>query len=131
MSLLIFAKMKSGDQATYVDNMVEGAAKILKDQGHPDQSEKLIALFFQTGKGGGTYQFIDRLKYCDSNNRKNAINPNNRKPVLQVEDAMELLLKDNGMIIPAKDLIPINAHFMPAVPKIIYNPEDGPATGAK
>jgi len=49
---------------------------------------------------------------------KNAINPNNRHPVLQVEDAMAKTFKDIGVIFPVKDLLAINDHFMPAAPKI-------------
>ena len=131
MSIYLFVKMKSPDQATYIDNMVEGAAKILKDQGHPDQAKKLMDLFYDSSKQGGVNQFVTNLKAVDAENRKNAINPNNRKDVLQVEDAMSRTLKDNGIIILAKQLLPINQTFMPAPPKILFNPEDGPPSGVK
>ena len=118
MSIYLFSKMKNPDRATYVDNMVEGAAKMLKDQGHTDQSQKVLDLFGDAGPNGGVSQFVTKLKDVDSDNRRNAINPNNRKPVLQVEDAMALMLKDNGVIVPVSFLLDINKHFTPAAPNI-------------
>jgi len=118
MPILYFAKMKNPDRATYIDNMVEGVAKILKDQGHPDQAQQVIDLFGNATKDGGVNRFVMNLKECDLTNRHNAINPNNRKTVLQVEDAMAKTLKDIGIIVPVKELLAINEHFMPAAPKI-------------
>jgi len=118
MQILYFAKMKKPDQATYIDNMVEGAAKILKDEGHPDEAQKIIDLFGNATPDGGVNQFVLNLKAADLENRHNAINPNNRHPVLQVEDAMEHMLKDHGILIPAKTLMTINQNFMPAAPKV-------------
>jgi len=118
MPILIFAKMKKPDQATYIDNMVEGAAKILKDQGHPDESQKILDLFGNATPDGGVNQFVLSLKAADSENRHNAINPNNRVKPLQVEDAMERMLKDHGILVPAKTLMAINQNFMPAPPKV-------------
>ena len=118
MSIYLFSKMKNPDRATYVDNMVEGTAKMLKDQGHPDQGQKVLDLFGDAGPKGGVNQFVTRLKDVDAENRHNAINPNNRKPVLQVEDAMALMLKDNGVIVPVSFLLGINKNFMPAAPNI-------------
>jgi len=118
MAIYAFAKMKLDDQASYVANMVEGAAKILKEQGHPDQAQKALDLFNDASKTGGLAQFVATLKEDASQNTKNAINPNNRKAVLQVEDAMEHTLKENGVLIPAKTLMAINEHFTPAAPNI-------------
>ncbi len=118
MPILNFAKMKKPDQATYIDNMVEGAAKILKDQGHPDESQKLLDLFGNATPDGGVNQFVLSLKAADAENRHNAINPNNRVKPLQVEDAMEHMLKDHDILIPAKTLMAINQNFMPAAPNI-------------
>jgi len=118
MSIYLFAKMKNDDQATYITSMVEGAAKMLKDQGQAAQSQKTLDLFGDAGKNGGINQFVANLKLVDAQNRRNAINPNNRHPVLQVEDAMELTLKDNGIIVPTSYLLTINQSFMPSAPKI-------------
>jgi hypothetical protein len=118
MSIYLFSKMKNPDRATYLDNMVEGAAKMLRDQGHPDQSQKVLDLFGDAGPNGGVSQFVTKLKDVDSENRRNAINPNNRKPVLQVEDALALMLKDNGVIVPVGYLLSVNRNFMPAAPNI-------------
>ena len=58
------------------------------------------------------------MKAVDAENRHNAINPNNRKPVLQVEDAFALMLKDRGVIVPVSFLLSVNRNFMPAAPNI-------------
>jgi hypothetical protein len=118
MTIYLFAKMRNPDQATYIDNMVEGASKILKGEGHPDQAQKILDLFGDSSPAGGVNQFVLSLKATDAENRKNAINPNNRRTVLQVEDAMELMLKDHDIIIPAKTLAALNQNFMPAAPKL-------------
>ncbi len=118
ISIYLFAKMKNSDRATYIDTMVEGAAKMLKDQRHADQSQKVLDLFGDASPNGGVNQFVIKLKDVDAENRRNAINPNNRKPVLQVEDAMALMLKDHGVIVPVSYLIDLNKNFMPAAPNI-------------
>ena len=118
MQIYAFAKMKNPDQATYLDNMVEESSKMLKAQGHPDQAQQILDLFGDASKAGGVNLFVMQMKECDAQNRRNATNPNNRQPVYQVEDAMSLMLKDHGIIVPVKFLLGVNEHFMPAAPKI-------------
>lgn len=118
MQIYAFAKLKTPDQATYVDNMVEASSKMLKEQGHPDQAQQILDLFRNTTKEGGVNQFVMKMKDCDVLNRRNATNPNNRHPVLQVEDAMSLMLKEHGIIVPVKFLLSVNEHFMPTIPNI-------------
>jgi hypothetical protein len=96
--------------------LVEGSAKMLKANGQPDQARKAIALFHDSSKNGGVAQLASNLKTINALNKRNAINPNNRAPVYQIEDAMELTLKDAGIIVPTSYLLSINQNFRPSGP---------------
>jgi len=116
MSLDDFARMNFDDEATYVALLVEGSAKMLKANGQPDQARKAITLFHDSSKNGGVAQLASNLKTINALNKRNAINPNNRAPVYQIEDAMELTLKDAGIIVPTSYLLSINQNFRPSGP---------------
>ena len=116
MSIHDFGKMNNDDEATYVALLVEGSAEMLRAHGQPEQARKVIAFFKESGKDGGVQQFASNLKMVDALNKRNSINPNNRAPVYQVEDAMELTLKDDGIIVPASYLLTINKDFRPSGP---------------
>lgn len=116
MSILDFARMNLDDESTYVALLVEGTAKMLRAHGQADQARKAIALFKNSGKDGGVNQLAMNLKMLNGLNNRNAINPNNRAPVYEVEDAMELTLKDNRIMVPAGFLFTINRDFRPSGP---------------
>jgi hypothetical protein len=61
-------------------------------------------------------------------NNRNAINPNNRAHVYEVEDAMALTLKENGIIVPAGYLLAINQNFQPVGPPRPVTPIDSNAS---
>jgi hypothetical protein len=114
MSFHDFIRMNDDDDATYVTAMVEGAAKMLRANGQPDQALKVIAFFKDSSKQGGVNQLAMNMKMMDGLNNRNAINPNNRAHVYEVEDAMERTLKDIGIIVPTSYLLAINQNFQPA-----------------
>jgi len=116
MTIHDFGKMNNDDEATYVTLLVEESSKMLKAKGQPDQADKVIAFFKETGKFGGTQQFASNLQTLDALNKRNAINPNNRATVYQIEDAMELTLKDKGIIVPASYLRTVCKDFTPSGP---------------
>ena len=116
MSFHDFIRMNDDDDATYVTAMVEGTAKMLRANGQPDQARKLIAFFKDSGKQGGVNQLAMNMRAMNGLNNRNAINPNNRAHVYEVEDAMELTLKDNGIIVPVSYLLAINQTFRPVGP---------------
>jgi hypothetical protein len=116
MSIHDFGRMNNDDEATFVTLLVQGSAEMLKGKGHPDQAAKVIAFFKTPGKGGGVYSLADEVKTVDAMNKHNSINPNNRVPEYQIEDAMELMLKDQGIIVPAKYLLTITKDFQAAGP---------------
>ena len=116
LPILKFVRLNNDDEATYVTSLVEGSAKMLKAHGQADQAQKAIALFKDSSKNGGVNQFALNLKMLNGMNTRNAINPNNRAPVYEVEDAMERTLKDNGIIVPVSYLLTINKDFQPSGP---------------
>ena len=116
MAILDFAKLNDDDASTYVVSLVEGAAKMLRAHGQPDQAKKAVALFKDPSKTGGVNQLALNLKTLNATNKRNAINPNNRIHAYDVEDAMALTLKDNGMIVPVSYLETINKDFRPIGP---------------
>jgi hypothetical protein len=120
MTIHDFGRMNRDDEATYIALLVEGSAKMLRAQGQPDQARKTIAFFKDSSKDGGVQQFASHLQTVDALNKRNAINPNNRAPVYQIEDAMELTLKDKGIIVPVSYLLTINQNFKQSMPSITH-----------
>lgn len=119
-----FIRMNDDDDATYVTAMVEGAAKMLRANGEPDQARKLIAFFKDASKQGGVNQLAMNMKAMNGLNNRNAINPNNRAHVYEVEDAMALTLKNRGIIVPVGYLLAINQNFQPVGPPRSSTPVD-------
>jgi len=120
MTLDDFAAMNDDDEATYVTLLVESSAKMLKAKGQPDLADKAIALFNDTSNNGGVHQFADNLKTMHGLNIRNGMNPNNRAPIYQVEDAMSRTLKDAGITVTTKDLLNFGKDFSPEGPKRSY-----------
>jgi len=116
MSILDFGHMNNDDEATYVAMLVGGAADHLRAHGHPDQADKAIALFKDRGPNSGTNQFALFMMQYNTINTRNAENPNNRKPELQVEDALEHTFRTNGIDISVADLRAIGQSFQPVGP---------------
>jgi hypothetical protein len=116
MSLDDFAKLNNDDEAGFVAFLVEASSQMLKANGQPDQASKAISLFNDSSKNGGVQQLASNLKMLNGLNKRNAINPNNRAPVYQVEDAMALTLKDDGIIVPTSYLLTASKDFRPSGP---------------
>ncbi len=116
LSLEDFARLSTDDKAGYVALLVEASAQRLKTQGQPDLAGKVVALFNDPGRNGGVAQLAANLKMINAQNNRNATNPNNRAPVLQVEDAVSLTLKDNGILVPTSFLLTAGGDFHPSTP---------------
>jgi succinyl-CoA synthetase alpha subunit len=123
-----FIRMNDDDDATYITAMVEGAAKMLRANGQPDQARKVVAFFKDSSKQGGVNQLAMNMNPMNGLNNRNAINPNNRAHVYEVEDAMALTLKENGIIVPAGYLLAINQNFQPVGPPRPVTPIDSSAS---
>ena len=96
--------------------LVGAAAQMLKENGHPEQAAKVNSLFQDSGANGGFRQFAAHLKMLRTLNARNATNPNNRASEYLVEDAMELTLKDAGILVSAKSLMKVGDNFQPSGP---------------
>jgi hypothetical protein len=116
MDILFFARMQLDDQADYVTNLVTGSAKLLRQTGHPDQAQKAIALFKDPSKHGGVSQLAANIKAMQSTNTLNTTLAAPRGPTYDVEAAMQLTLRNNGIEIPLKSLRTINRSFAPQLP---------------
>jgi hypothetical protein len=116
MPILQFARMAIDDQATYISALVEGSAKLLRSQGHPDQAAKAIALFKDPTSHGGLSQLASNMRTLQSENDRNATNPNNRVQPYDVEAALGETLRQNGVDVPLSFLEGINHDFRPLLP---------------
>jgi sorbitol-specific phosphotransferase system component IIA len=116
MDILFFSRMNLDDQATYVTALIEGAAQMLREQGHPDQAQRVIDLFKDKSPNGGVHQMAYNLKHLEEENVHNGDNPNSRAQVYDVEAAMEQTLQDAGIRVPLPYLETINRHFTPFYP---------------
>jgi hypothetical protein len=114
MSVPQYDHLASNDQTTYVMSLLKGAVIALDNHGKPDQSKKLIALFADSSDHGGATQFEKDLQLIRSINQQNASDP--RQPQYEVEHAMALTLKNNGIIVPVSVLLAINKDFKPSAP---------------
>jgi len=115
MQIQQFDKMADQDQSDYVVGLINGAEKVLTDEGRPDLATQVEHLFTTKDPGDadviGMVEFevnLARVRVVDAKNA--AKNPN--APRLEVEHAMILTLKDNGIILPPS-FMTVNSGFKP------------------
>jgi hypothetical protein len=116
MDILYFVRMAVEDQATYVSTLVEESAKMLRTTGHPDEAAKAIALFKDSTSHGGVSQLAANIKALQAKNTMSQSATNGRATSYDVEAAMELTLRNNGIHVPLKFLETINRNFAPSLP---------------
>ena len=116
MDILLFSRMNVSDQADYVTSLIEGSAQLLRSEGHPEQAQRVIALFKDKSPNGGVTQLAQNLKDLAEQNIRNGDNPNRNLPVYDVESAMQLTLHRAGIEVPEKYLEGITRHFTPFFP---------------
>ena len=116
LTLEKFERMNNDDESTYVAILIEAAAQKYKEAGQPDQAAKIMAYFKTPGRQGGVQQFAAHMQAINATNNRNATNPNNRHPVLLVEDAMSQTLKEQGFDVPTKYLLASGKNFTPVGP---------------
>ena len=116
MQIPQFDKMAQSDKEGYSVLLVEGAADALDGHGKHEQSQKLIALFSDKGDNGGFTQLEKNLQAMRIINARNAKDPNNKQAPYEVEHALFLTLKDNGIIIPVSVLLALGKDFKPSSP---------------
>jgi hypothetical protein len=116
MTIEKFGRMNNDDESTYVAILIEAAVNKYKAAGQPDQGAKIMAYFKTPGRFGGVQQFAAKLESINGSNARYANNPNNRQPILLVEDAMSQTLKDAGYDVPTPYLVASGKDFRPVGP---------------
>jgi hypothetical protein len=118
MEIRQFDKMAQNDRADYVSALIQGAEKVLTDEGRPDLAAQVSHLFTTNDPGDqisiGMTEFIRNLARARVADAKRIANdPNARR--LEVEDAMIVTLKKNGIELPPSFLT-VASGFKPKLP---------------
>jgi hypothetical protein len=118
MEIQQFDKMASEDKGEYVSLLVGGAEQVLKDQGRVDLAAKVEQLFTTTEPGDqhtlGMVEFQLNLARARVTDAKNvAKDPHAQR--LEVEDAMAVTLKKNGIELP-DSFFTVASRFKPKFP---------------
>jgi len=103
MQIQQFDKMTNDDQAEYVGELIQGAEKVLTDEGKSDLSAQVSHLFTTSVSGAdisiGMAEFMRNLARARVTDAKDAEkNPNVQR--IEVEDAMAVTLQKNGIELP-------------------------------
>lgn len=114
MQIPQYDTMGAKDEGRYVALLLKGAHQGLEAHGQTKQDKQLLALFTDNSPQGGAAQFEQNLQVARLLNSKNAADPNNKQPPYEVENAMAVTLKDNGITVPASFLLTIKNDFKPA-----------------
>jgi hypothetical protein len=111
-----YDKMDKHDRAHYVNLLIKGAYDHLSANGQSEQAERLLYLFENSSTKFGWPQFEKNLQMARALTAKHAADPNNKKVPYEVEQALALTLKDNGIVVPVSFLLTINKDFKPSYP---------------
>ncbi len=116
MQISQYDKMDKHDRAQYVTLLIKGAHDHLSSAGQTAQAERLLYLFENSSAKFGWPQFEKNLQMARVLNAKYAADPNNKKVPYEVEQALALTLKTNGILVPVSFLLTINKDFKPSYP---------------
>ena len=115
MEIQQYDKMASEDKGEYFSLLVGGAEQVLKDEGRADLAAKVEDLFTgmlpgdQISIGIGEFErYLARARVTDTKNIAN--DPHAHR--LEVEDAMAVTLKKNGIDLP-QSFFTVNSNFRP------------------
>jgi hypothetical protein len=115
MPIQQYDRMSAKDQADYTSLLVGGAEQVLKDAGRPEQAAQVEKLFTTRVAGDkitvGMVELELNMSVVRQTDADNLVKNPNAKPV-QVEIAMILTLKNNGIIMP-KSFIHVGDSFQP------------------
>ena len=109
-----YDRLAQGDQARFVSGLVHGAIAILTKAGHADQAQKVAHLFPDPDHATATATFKAALAYERDVDVKRAIEQPDASR-LEVEDAMEELLKKDGITLP-DSFYTVNRDFRARLP---------------
>jgi len=115
MEIRQFDKMAGQDQDEFIAELVQGAEKVLTDEGKPDLAAQVSHLFTTNAPNInisiGMQQFMVNLAVARLADAKN-VAKDPKATRLEVEHAMILTLKDNGIVLP-KSFMTVNSGFQP------------------
>ena len=118
MEIRKFYEMAQDDQANYVSALIQGAEKVLTDEGKPDLDAQVSHLFTTNAPNSnisiGMSQFMVTLAVLRVKDAQRvAKDPKAQR--IEVEDAMALTLKNNGIELP-DSFFTVNSGFKPKLP---------------
>jgi hypothetical protein len=116
MQIPQYDKMDKRDRTHYVNLLIKGAHDRLSANGQSAQAERLLYLFESSSAKFGWPQFEKNLQMARALTAKHAVDPNNKKVPYEVEQALALTLKNNGILVPVSFLLTINKDFKPSYP---------------
>lgn len=128
MQIQQFDKMAGQDQDEFIAELVQGAEKVLTDEGKPDLAAQVSYLFTTNAPNSnisiGMSQFMVTLALARVADVKRVEkDPNARR--LEVEDAMIVTMRKNGIELPPSFLT-VASNFKPKLP-----PQDAKDTKTK
>jgi hypothetical protein len=121
MEIWQFDKMADQDQVDYIVDLIDGAKKVLADEGRPDLAAQVEHLFTTKYNGDadtiGMVEFERNLAIVRLDDAKNAAaHPND--PRSEVEDAMAITLENNYIELP-DSFYSVASTFQPKYPPVI------------
>ena len=118
MTIQQFDKMAMSDQVAYIADLIEGAQKVLANDGKPGTAAQVKFLFTTRNPGAtgtkGMSAFETSLAALRAINDRN-VEKNPRAQRLEVEQAMMSALKEHGIVLP-KSFIAVANNFKPKYP---------------
>jgi hypothetical protein len=115
MEIRQFDKMAQEDRSEYVTELIQGAERVLIDDGHPDQAAAVKRLFGlgdpKNNSTAGINQFMINLGYVRMADTKN-VAKDPKAPRLEVEYAMIVTLKEHGITLP-QSFMSVASNFKP------------------
>jgi hypothetical protein len=117
MPIRQFDKMSENNQANYMTWLLKGTESQFNTEGKQLDLFNLMTVFRHSGGPAlapGFTEFKNNLDAARESNKTNANNPN-KKP-LEVEQAFALTLKQNGILVSAKELQAAGLGFKPSEP---------------
>lgn len=116
MQIPQYDKMDKHDRVHYVNLLIKGTYDHLSATGQSVQAERLLYLFENSSAKFGWPQFEKNLQMARALTAKHAADPDNKKVPYEVEQALALTLKNNGILVPVSFLLTINKDFKPSYP---------------
>jgi len=118
MQIQQFDKMADADQKAFIIALIQGAERVLTDEGRPDLSAQVSKLFTTNDPGDqisiGMTEFIRNLAIIRADDAKHAVDhPDD--PRLEVEDAMFATLDKNYIPLP-DSFFTVASNFKPKLP---------------